>query len=240
MRKLLRAGSLITSGLLIICIISNCGDSRPEEVMDPPQSEDDFGPPSATEVVVDPPPRASTDAVTYLIPRNTKFTLTFNEGVIAVTVNDTPASGSGLNWEWSARPALPYGPIKLKIGWTNRDGSKGFSAVGPYRAADVNVSPPKIMSGTVWDGEVDVDPAAINGGGLRYDFNESVTGTIKLTDEAGADLNWVATVAGQTARLTAVAGQELVNETTYKIEIHVADGAGNPLRTTITFVTRPK
>ena len=97
MRTLLRAGSLIILGMLIVGIIGGCGDNR----MDPPQSEDDVGPP-ATEVVVDPPPRASTDAVTYLIPRNTKFTLTFNEGVIAVTVNDTPASGSGINWTWSA------------------------------------------------------------------------------------------------------------------------------------------
>ena len=61
-----------------------------------------------------------------------------------------------------------------------------------------------------------------------------------ITDEAGVDLNWVATVAGQTATLTAVAGQEMVNETTYKIEIDVQDGSGHPLQTTITFVTKPK
>jgi hypothetical protein len=40
--------------------------------------------------------------------------------------------------------------------------------------------------------------------------------------------------------MTPVAGQEMVNETTYKIEIHVADGAGNPFQLTITFVTKPK
>ena len=57
--------------------------------------------------------------------------------------------------------------------------------------------------------------------------DEDVAGSIKLTDEAGADLNWIATVAGQTATLTAVAGQELVNETTYKVEIDVHDGGGN-------------
>ena len=235
MRTLLRAGSLIILGMLIVGIIGGCGDNR----MDPPQSEDDVGPP-ATEVVMDPPPRASTDAVTYLIPRNTKFTLTFNEGVIAVTVNDTPASGSGLNWEWSAQPVLPYGSVTLKIKWTNRDGSGGFATRGPYEVADVNPVPPEIESGTVSDGDADVDPARINAGGFRFDFDEDVTGTIKLTDEAGADLNWVATVVGQTATLTAVAGQEMVNETTYRIEIDVQDGAGNATRTTITFVTKPK
>ena len=237
---MLRTTILITLGLLIIGIINGCGDNPPEEVTDPRQSEDNVGPPSATEVVVDPLPRASTDAVTYLIPRNTKFTLTFNEGVIAVTVNDMPALGSGLVWKWSARPALPYGPIKLQIEWTNRDGSKGFSAVGPYRAADVNIFPPEIASGTVSDGAADVDPAPINAGGFRFDFDEHITGNIVLTDEAGANLDWIANVAGQTATLTAVAGRELVNETTYKIEIDVQDGVGNPLRVTITFVTKPK
>ena len=253
MCKLLRTTILITFGLLIIGIASGCGDNLPEEVTDSPQLENDVGPPAtevvvdslendvgppATEVVVDPPPRASTDAV--LIPRNTQFTLTFNESVIAVTVNDTPASGSGINWEWSAQPVLPYGSVTLTIKWTNRDGSGGFATSGPYEAADVDPVPPEITSGTVADGDADVDPGPINAGGFRFDFNHAVTGTIKLADEAGVDLNWVATVAGQRATLTAVAGQELANETTYRIEIEVKDGAGNQLQGTITFVTKPK
>ena len=97
-----------------------------------------------------------------------------------------------------------------------------------------------IASGTVADGDADVDPAPVNAGGFRFDFDEAVTGSIKLTDEAGADLNWIANVGGQTATLTAVAGQEIANETTYKIEIDVQDGAGNATTTTITFVTEVK
>ena len=238
MHKLLRAGILITLGVLFISIISGCADNPPEEVTDPPQSVDDIGPASATEVVINPPPRTNAGRVLY-VPPNTEFTLTFNEGVIAVTVNDTPASGSGLNWKWSAQPALPYGSVKLKIEWQNRDGSKDFRIMGPYKVADGHGEPPEITSATVTWGEVDVDPAVINVG-IRIDFNEDVTGTIKLTDEAGVDLNWIGTVKGQTAWLTAVAGQEAVNETTYKIEIDVQDGAGNPLQVTITFVTKPK
>ena len=224
-------------GMLIICIFGGCADDDPiEEVVDPPQPEDDVPSPPTITVIVDPAPSANPN---WLITRNTEFTLTFSEEVLAVTVNDMPALGSGLSWKWSA-PPLPYGPFKLNIRWKNRDGSKGFSTVGPYRSADVNVSPPSIASGTVTDGANDIDPAPINAGGFRFDFDEPVTGTIKLTDEAGADLNWIATLAGQTATLTAVAGQELVNETTYKIEIDVRDGAGNPLQATITFVTKPK
>ncbi len=239
MHKLLRAGILIMLGIPIIGIISGCGDNRPEEVTDPRQSEDDVGPASATEVVMDPPPRTNAGRVLY-VPPHTEFTLTFNEGVVAVTVNDAPATGSGLNWKWSAQPALPEESVMLHIEWKNRDGSKGSKTVGPYEVRHVHGEPPVITSGTVSYGDADVDPAPINAGGFRFDFDEDVTGTIKLTDEAGADLNWIATVAGQTATLTAVAGQELVNETTYKIEIDVQDLAGNRVQATITFVTKPK
>ena len=239
MHRLLRTSILITFGLLIMCIASGCGDNPPEEVTDPPQSVDDIRPASATEVVMDPPPRTNAGRVLY-VPPHTEFTLTFNEEVVAVTVNDTPATGSSLNWKWSAQPALPEVSVRLKIEWKNRDGSKGSKTVGPYEIRHAHGEPPLITGGTVADGSNDVDPIAVTVSGIEVHFDEDVTGTIKLTDEAGKDLNWIANVGGSTARLTPVAGQELVNETTYKIEINVQDGAGNPLKATITFVTQPK
>ena len=228
MHRMLRTTILITFGMFIICIIGGCSDNPPEEVTDPPQ------PAPAIKVMVNP-------ASGGYILHHTEFTLTFDEGVVSVTVNGTPATGSGLNWKWSAvHPGLPYGSVMLRIEWKNRDGSKGSETVGSYEVVDNGPEPPVIMSGTVLDGDADVDPAPINAGGFRFDFDVDITGTIKLTNEAGADLNWIATVGGQRATLTAVAGQELVNETTYKIEIDFQDGAGNPLETTITFVTKPK
>ena len=238
MHKFLRTAILITFGMLIICIASGCGDDPLEEVMDPPQSADDVVPASATEVVMHPPPRTNAGRVWPVSPHR-EFTLTFNEGVVAVTVNNTPATGSGLNWKWSAQPALPGRSVMLHIEWKNRDGSKGSRKVGPYKIRRDHGEPPEITSGTVVDGSNDVAPAVINAG-IRIDFNEDVTGTIKLTDEAGADLNWIGAVAGQTATLIPVAGQEAINETTYKIEIDVQDGAGNTLIVTIIFVTKPK
>ena len=183
--------------------------------------------------MVDPPPGSDIDV------DRTEFTLRCQD-VVAVTVNGATATGSGRNWNvWSYNLSLEWkaGQV-LEIEWKTRDGSAGSQSVGPYTVWIVHHEPPSITSGTVADGDADIDPAPINAGGFRYDFDEPVTGAIKLTDEAGADLNWIANVAGQTAT-TAVAGQEL-NETTYKIEIDVADGAGNPLQTTITFVTKPK
>ena len=236
MHKLLRVSILIIFGMLIIGIISGCADDRTEDIVSPPESEADVGPLSTTYVVIDPLPRGN-----VVIPQCIEFRLTFNEEVVAVTVNETPATGSGLNWEWFGG-SLSEGTATLKIMWTNRDGSKAFAEAGPYQVVSgcPGGEPPNITSGTVADGAADVDPAPINAGGFRFDFDEAITGTIKLTDEAGADLNWIANVAGQTATLTAVAGRELVNETTYKIEIDVKDGAGNPLKVTITFVTKPK
>ena len=234
MRKLLRAGILITSGLLIICIIGGCGDNRPEEVTNPLQPEDDMQSPPAITVLVDLAPRA----IAYFI-RGEELKLQFSEEVMSVKVNGRSATGSGRDWRVYS-DHVPYGEAEfLTIEWINRDGSKDYSTVGPYAVVHNSGDPPEITSGTVWGGEVDVDPAVMNAG-IRFDFDEPVTGTIKLTDEAGVDLNWVATVAGQTATLTAIAGQEAVNETTYKIEINVQDGAGNPLKATITFVTKPK
>ena len=236
MHRMLRTTILITFGMFIICIIGGCGDDPTEEVVEPPQPEDDVPPPPTITVMVDPPPGSDIDA------DRTEFALQFSEEVVAVTVNGVTATGSGQNWSvWSYNLSLEWkaGQV-LEIEWKTRDGLTGSQSVGPYTVWIVHHEPPAITSGTVADGDADVDPAPINAGGFRFDFDEDVTGTIKLTSEAGADLNWIATVVGQTATLTAVAGQELVNETTYKIEIDVHDGGGNQTQATITFVTKPK
>ena len=250
MRKLLRTTILITFGMFIICIIGGCGDDSPEEVTEPsdpttsggtPPRTDDVPPHTGPPFLVDPVPGAAP------IPPNTQFSLTFVlgavavtvNGAVAVTVNGVAATGSGLNWTVSL--ALQEGDVlTLNVTWTNRDGSYGSWVVGPYTIGGPDTTPPRITRWTVGNGAVDVDPVPINASDFRFVFDEPITGAIRLTDEAGADLNWIASVAGRTAMLTPVAGQELVNETTYKIEIKVQDGAGNKTRTTITFVTKPE
>lgn len=234
--------------MFIICIIGGCGDDSPEVVTDPSQS-DDTDPSNPTTSGATPPRTDDGPPHQILsvypapggeIPPNTEFSLDFDDtGVVAVTVNGAAATGAGHNW--TASPTLQEGAGQiLDIRWTYQDGSSGSQAMGPYTVRIPDTTPPRITSGTVADGTVDVDPAPLNASGFRFDFDEPVIGTIKLTDGAGADLNWIANVAGQTATLTAVAGQELVNETTYKIKIDVHDGAVNRLETTITFVTKPK
>ena len=196
-------------------------------------SLDDVGPPSATTVTVGPAPGAT-------VLSNQQFWLIFDQGVTAATVNGTVAFGSDRLYLWVASPALAEGAATLNVRWTNRDGSTGSKAVGPYIVSDLDTTAPTIARGTVADGDVDVDPAAINFNGFRFDFDEAVRGTIKLTDEAGNDFNWVAYVDAQTATLVPVAGQELSNESIYRVEIDVADVAGNKTEVTITFITRIK
>ena len=229
--------ALIISIMFVTFMVTGCGggndddddDAGTGDTGDAGAAEED-APPSATSVMVDP-------AAGGTVPSNQQFTLTFDQGVTAATVNGTAATGSGANW--TASPALSEGSATLNVGWTNRDGSTGSQAVGPYTVSDPDTTPPEIASGTVADGATDVDPATINAG-IRIDFNEAVTGTIDITDEADASLKWTASVAGQTATLTPVAGTEAANETTYKIVIAVQDGAGNKLDTTLNIVTKPK
>ena len=100
-----------------------------------------------------------------------------------------------------------------------------------------DITSPSIVTETVSNGDVKVDVNQSNADGFRFEFNEPISGSIKLTDEAGKDLNWTANVSGRTATLTEVSGTRLVGETTYKIEIDVKDSANNQTKRTITFVT---
>ncbi len=228
MHRLLRAGSLIPFGMFIICIISGCADDAPTEDVDHAHSV-----PNAHLVKVNPGPCSP------VFP-DIEFTLSFDEGITAVKVNETPATGAGR--DWTVIPGLEVGTARLNIEWINRDGSRGDATIGRYvvLAGPEALESPAITRGTVRNGEVDVNPAPINTSGLLFSFDEPVAGGIKLTDEACADLNWTGTVDDRTAALTPVAGQELANNTVYKIEIDVQDGGGKRFRATITFVTKPK
>ena len=124
MCKLLTAGVLITFGMLIICILSGCGDDNPpEKVVDSLPPEDDVLPPPTITVEVDPPPGPEIDH------DFTEFTFRFSEEVVAVTVNGTAATGSGRNWSLRAYH-LPLGGQSLTIEWKNRDGSAGSKVAG--------------------------------------------------------------------------------------------------------------
>ena len=203
-------------------------DPPPSDLPSPPPVKEDAGPPPATNVHVFPVPGTT-------ITSDPQFVLTFNQGVIAATVNGFSATGSGLNWSMS--PLLAGESVSLDVRWANQDGSTGSKAVGPYTVRDPDRTPPRIVNGTVVNGDLKVSPRPINAGGFRFDFNEPVTGSIKLLDGSGVNLNWIANVDARTATLTPFAGKKLLPESAYSIEINVQDAAGNPSQIHIVFVT---
>ncbi|MYB96714.1 hypothetical protein F4167_10060 [Candidatus Poribacteria bacterium] len=100
---------------------------------------------------------------------------------------------------------------------------------------------PEITGGTVFDGEEDVDPEVINGGGvIEITFSEEVSGNIALQTEGGDDVGWIGKVEGTKGTLELVKGKEIGNETTYVIKGRVADAAGNKTDVSITFTTKGK
>ncbi len=210
-------------------------DPPPPDVPSPPPTREEVvplpppvGPPPATDVEVSPAPG------TTILP-NPRLVLTFDQSITAATVNRFPATGFGSSWR--AFPTLVAGSAFLNIEWTNQDGSVGSKAVGPYLVREPDRTPPAITSGTVANGEIKVDSMRINAGGFRYEFDEIVTGNIRLLDGSGIALNWVANVAGQTATLARSTGQPLLPESTYFIEIDVQDAVGNLSEIRIVFVT---
>ena len=94
----------------------------------PPRRDYDVLPPPATTVTVHPPPGA-------IIPSNQEFSLIFDQGIQAATVNGFDAIGAGPHWTIALALQQGRGHY-LNVMWENRDGSTGSMAVGPYTVRD--------------------------------------------------------------------------------------------------------
>ena len=127
------------------------------------------------------------------------------------------------------------GALALTIVWA--DGVQTLT----YTVRVPDTEAPKITSGSVNDGDKDVDPEALNSGGqIEVEFSEEVTGNIALQTVAGADAGWLGTIAGKKGTLELVKGKELGNEITYVIAGKVKDAAGNSTDLDIRFTTASK
>jgi hypothetical protein len=213
MQKLLKPLALMMAAMLVAIFVIGCGgDEEPT----------DGGLPSATTVTANP-------AGGSTVPGNATITLTFDQAVKAVA----GATGSGKVW------TIPVA-ANLSVTWTNQDGSAGGPVAFTYTLQAEDKTAPTIASGSVSNGDKDVEVDPLNTGGISLTFSEDVTGNIKITLEDGTDLGWIGTVSGKTAKLELVKGKDLANETTYKIAGAVKDGAGNETKIDITFVTKGK
>jgi hypothetical protein len=212
MQKLLKPLALVMAAMLAVFMIG-CGGE---------ETTDGGGLPKATIVTADPPGGSE-------VAGNATIKLTFDQAVKAVA----GATGSGKVW------TIPVAAT-LTVTWTNQDDSGGGPVTFTYVVKAPDTTAPTIASGSVKNGDKDVEVDPLNTGGIKLTFNEDVTGTIKITLEDGTDLLWIGKVSGKDATLEAVKGKELANETTYKIAGAVKDGAGNETKIDIIFVTKGK
>lgn len=182
--------------------------------------------PSVAFVSVD--PRVDTELTV-----NDPIIFTFDNTPDEVTVSTGIATIDGKTVTITG-PFTP-GPLNLTITWN--DGSLTFT----YTVAKPDTNAPDITSGTVSDGDKDVDPKAINSDArIEIEFSEEVSGNIALQTATGADVGWLGKVEGNKGILELVKGKELGAETTYVTYVvvgKVADAAGNETDISITFAT---
>ena len=160
------------------------------------------------------------DTITFTFDNPPKD-VTISKGVATVTDKTVTITG-------------PFTPGKLDLTITWADGSLTVT----YTVAEPDTEAPSITGSTVSDGDMDVDPEAINSSAtIEIVFNEAVSGNIALQTEAGNDVGWIGKIEGSKAMLELVEGKELDSETTYVIAGKVEDAAGNETDINITFTT---
>ncbi len=161
------------------------------------------------------------------------ITLTFDNPPEDVTVS----TGVATVTDKTVSIMGPFDPGALALTITWADGSETLN----YTVRVPDTEAPKITSGSVNDGDKDVDPESLNlPGRIEIAFSEEVTGNIALQTVAGADVGWHGKVEGKKGTLELVRGKELDNEITYVIAGKVKDAAGNSTDINIRFTTAPK
>jgi hypothetical protein len=224
MQKWMRTLALVMAAMMVVFMIG-CGDDDDDD------DDDDDGAVEATFVSSNPASGGS-------IAENGTLTITFDAAPVNVTVNGVPAVISG-------KTATFKGPFAASnaVAWENgAGGSAGGATIAlTVKAAD-NTAPTVAGGGTVSDGDADVDPGPINTDAkIEIKFSEPITKqSLNLTLEDGTSLNWLSKIDGDTVVLELTKGNDIGNETTYKVAGKVSDAAGNETDVDITFVTKGK
>jgi hypothetical protein len=121
------------------------------------------------------------------IAANQEITITFDNPALDVTVNGTPATGSGKSWKWTG--TIPEGPQTLSVAWTNEDETSGSGTIS-YTVKAADPDPPQIASNSPEDGDKDLDPEELNADGMEIVFNEEVKKATVLVTIEDEQLKW--------------------------------------------------
>jgi hypothetical protein len=175
------------------------------------------------------------------IAANQEITLNFDNAAFNVTVNGTPATGSGKAWRWSG--TLTEGAAALSVAWENEDASETGSGSVSYTVLAADNTPPAIASSDPSDGDDNLDPETLNEDGMEVKFSEPVSKvTIDVTIE-GEPLKWTVELSDDkiTAAVVMLKGGELPYESEIILVVNAEDAAGNKLEDAeITFATAAK
>lgn len=213
MKVLFRTLAIVMAALLAVSLVGCGGDDEPET-------------PDAAFVSASP---ADGD-----LAANGSISVTFdnNPGDVTVTGGGT-ASTSGKTRTISPPAAgYPTGALTITVSWTNGDGSQDLT----YNVVAADETAPEVKSSSPKNGEEGVSADLEE---ITVTFTEPVTGDLSLLD-GDDDQNWEQSTDGDTITLTVIAGQNLGNETEYKIAGTVKDGAGNEAEIELTFTTEAK
>jgi hypothetical protein len=163
------------------------------------------------------------------IAANQEITLNFDNAAFNVTVNGTPATGSGKAWRWKGD--LAEGAATLSVAWENEDASDTGSGSVSYTVKAADTTPPAVVSSDPADGDSDLDPEALNEDGFEIKFSEpvsKVTVDVTIDDEP---LKWTVEQSDDktTATLVMLKGGELPYESEIVLVVNAEDAAGNKL-----------
>ena len=167
------------------------------------------------------------------IPPNVAISLTFDNDPGDVTAGAGTVSGAGKTRTITG--PFNRNPLSFMVHWDS--GSTTLT----YLVSSCCPVPPEVSGGSVRDGDMDVDPDAINSAEkIEIQFTEEVTGNIVLQTGSGEDLGWLGKFEGTKGILELVKGRELRHNTAYVIVGKVSDLKGNETAVRIVFVTREK
>ena len=166
---------LVCAGFLVcLCFgLVGCEDEDPQIVKEVAQ-------------LVETVPASGEDTSEYL-----PVVLHFDKEPLAATVNGTAARVQGNRAFWCFPNPPPWGDELFHIEWTNPDGSQNVGTHIGLTVVPAHFEQPFITSGTVSDGDADVDSDLLNRDGIRFDFDESVIDFgSQLAAEDGENLDW--------------------------------------------------
>lgn len=222
MKKFLRISALLTAALMVFIMVG-CGGEE--------EGEKDTTPPTLA---------SSNPANGGTMAANGSLTLVFSENMKEVTVNGTPATGSGKNWTWQAT-GLAAGAATLKVNGSDMAGNKLAEVAISVTVTAPDTTPPDI-DGNACDpkaGADGVDPAAVSK--IKIAFTEDMgEAKVDAFEPADAKIDYKLADA-KTLEISFLGGYRLGNEMTVKVTLSGKDKAGNALKTTsYTFTTMKK